>query len=378
MEHIAPFWENLKDEEYGGFYGYMDFDRKVDRTYEKGCILNSRILWFFANAYLSFRKPEFLAMADHAYDFMMRYCRDREKGGVYWSVTYDGKVSDSTKHTYNQAFAVYALSSYYDASGNRESLEFARELFHLIESKCTDEIGYLESFDRNWEPEANDKLSENGLMADKTMNTLLHVLEAYTELYRVDPQEDTERALRKILKSFREDVYNSRTHRLEVFFDKNLHTLSDLYSYGHDIEASWLLDRAAVILGDPKVKEDTFTYTAELAGEVYANAIENGAMNNECFHGQVDTTRVWWVQAEAMVGFYNCWQKTKDPRYRKITEDLWSYIKTFIIDKREGSEWFWDLDISGRPVSRKPIVEPWKCPYHNGRMCMELIARLET
>lgn len=374
-DRIIPFWKRLRDDEHGGYYGYMDFDLKVDKEYEKGCILNSRILWFFANAYMTLKDKSLLAEAAHAYSFMRDCCEDKEYGGVFWSVTYDGLPLDTTKHIYNQAFAIYALSSYYAASNDSSALEFAMSLFEKIETIGTDSYGYLESFNRKWELEDNDKLSENGLLADKTMNTLLHVLEAYTELYRVNKDEKVRSALVKILGAFRNQVYNEKTNRLEVFFDEKMNTISDLYSYGHDIEASWLLDRAATVLSDDKIKADTNAYTNKLVAEVYNEALADGAMNNECFKGVVDTTRVWWVQAEAMVGFCNCYEKTGEEKYKDITEQLWDYIKNYIIDKREGSEWFWDLDKDNNPVSRKPIVEPWKCPYHNGRMCMEIIRR---
>ncbi len=374
-DRIIPFWKQLRDDEHGGYYGYMDFDLNVDKCYEKGCILNSRILWFFSNAYMTLKDKTLLAEADHAYKFMRDCCEDKDFGGVFWSVSYDGKPLDTTKHIYNQAFAIYALSSYYAASNDGGALEFAMDLFEKIETIGTDSYGYLESFNRKWELEDNDKLSENGLLADKTMNTLLHVLEAYTELYRVNKDEKVKAALVKILDAFRNHVYNEKTNRLEVFFDEKMNTISDLYSYGHDIEASWLLDRACTVLSDEKITAETKEYTNALVAEVYKEALDNGAMNNECFKGVVDTTRVWWVQAEAMVGFYNCYEKTKEEKYKDITEQLWEYIKKYIIDKRSGSEWFWDLDKDGNPVSKKPIVEPWKCPYHNGRMCMEIMRR---
>lgn len=374
-DRIIPFWKQLRDDEHGGYYGYMDFDLNVDKCYEKGCILNSRILWFFSNAYMTLKDKTLLAEADHAYKFMRDCCEDKDFGGVFWSVSYDGKPLDTTKHIYNQAFAIYALSSYYAASNDGGALEFAMDLFEKIETIGTDSYGYLESFNRKWELEDNDKLSENGLLADKTMNTLLHVLEAYTELYRVNKDEKVKAALVKILDAFRNHVYNEKTNRLEVFFDEKMNTISDLYSYGHDIEASWLLDRACTVLSDEKITAETKEYTNALVAEVYKEALDNGAMNNECFKGVVDTTRVWWVQAEAMVGFYNCYEKTKEEKYKDITERLWEYIKKYIIDKRSGSEWFWDLDKDGNPVSKKPIVEPWKCPYHNGRMCMEIMRR---
>ncbi len=376
-EHIAPFWEKMKDIEQGGFYGYMDFDLRVDKTYEKGCILNSRILWFFSNAYMLLNDKVLLDMADHAYYFMEKRCVDRKEGGIYWSVTYDGHPLDTTKHTYNQAFAIYALSSYFRATGNAKALDQAMKLFDIIETKCIDRYGYLESFDRCFRLQSNDKLSENGLMADKTMNTLLHVLEAYTELYLASPNPRVEKALHRILLSFQKDIYSHKSGHLEVFFDEKLNSISDLYSYGHDIEASWLIDRAACVTGDEKLIATIGDFTQKLADEVYKHAYSNYSLNNECFKGQVDTTRVWWVQAEAMVGFYNCYEKTQNINYMLVVENIWNYIKKYIIDKRPGSEWFWDVNETGQPKSQKPIVEPWKCPYHNGRMCMELIRRIK-
>lgn len=374
-EHIIPFWKKLRDDTCGGYYGYMDFDLNIDRHADKGCILNSRILWFFSQAYLALGDPSLLDEAAHAYDFLRDHCMDAEHGGVFWSLRYNGTVADTTKHTYNQAFAVYALASYYEASGCMEALILAQKLFRIIETVCTDPDGYLEAFTREWKPEDNDKLSENGLLADKTMNTLLHVLEAYTQLYHAAPATEVSQALRRILAIFRTKVYNSAERRLEVFFDEKMNTISDLYSYGHDIEASWLLDRACEVLGDPALTAETNAFTAQIAESVFAQADADGAMNNECMNGVVDTTRVWWVQAEAMVGFYNRYQQTGNEKYRLLTEKLWSYIKTALIDTREGSEWFWDVDADGVPQSKKPIAEPWKCPYHNGRMCMEIMRR---
>ena len=381
---IIPFWHNLRDDTFGGYYGCMDFDFHVDKEAEKGCILNSRILWFFSHAYTLLQKEELLSDAKHAFSFLKEHCLDEEYGGVFWSVNYKGDVADSTKHTYNQAFAIYALSAYYEASKEEDAKKIANQLFERIESTCTDEYGYLESFNRKWELEENDKLSENGLLADKTMNTLLHVAEAYTELLRVTSDEKVKKALLKSLSIFIEKVYSVEKGQLEVFFDEKMNTISDLYSYGHDIEASWLLDRACEVLKACDLSEEEkvliskiHAMTKTLVASVLDHAIcEDGAMNNECFHGVVDTTRVWWVQAEAILGFYNGYQNTGNQKYCDTAEHLWSYIKKYIIDHRDGGEWYWDVDASGTPSSRKNIVEPWKCPYHNGRMCMEMIKRL--
>ena len=375
-EGIIPFWEKMRDDQFGGYYGYMGYDLKVDRKAVKGCILNSRITWFFANAYLLLKDEELLAQARHGYEFMKRCCLDAEQGGVYWSVAYDGTPEDTTKHTYNQAFAIYALSSYYDASGDREALDTALALYRIIEERCTDEIGYREAFDRNFHEVDNDKLSENGVMAEKTMNTLLHVFEAYTELYRVSHDAGVEERLKWILDTFADKVYNPALKRQEVFFDRNMHSIIDLHSFGHDIESAWLIDRGVEILGDAAYREKLSPITEALTQKIYETAFDGHSLANECEKGVVNTRRVWWVQAETVVGFLNGWQRHPERKeYLEAAEAEWAFIKAHVIDPRQGSEWFREVDENGKPYEGQPVVEPWKCPYHNGRMCMEVIKR---
>lgn len=374
-EKIIPFWKSLRDDEYGGYYGWLDYDLKLDRKAVKGCILNSRILWFFSNAYLLLGEKDLLREAAHAFRFLKDYCVDRENGGVFWSLTFDGQPEDTTKHTYNQAFAIYALSSYYDASGDGEALELARDLYRVIETKCRDEYGYLEAFNIRFEPEENDKLSENGVMAEKTMNTLLHVFEAYTEFYRVTKAPEVADDLRFMLGLIAEKVYNPALGRQEVFFDRTWNSLIDLYSYGHDIETAWLVDRGLDVLDDASFKKRLRPITKEITKNIYERAYTGHSLVNEAENGVVDTTRVWWVQAEAVVGFLNGWQRMPEhTEYLEAAEDIWNYIKEKVVDHREGSEWFWAVDKDDAPLE-KPIVEPWKCPYHNGRMCIEVIRR---
>lgn len=376
IEHVIPFWEHMKDDEYGGYYGLLDYELNLDKYSVKGCILNSRIMWFFANAYLCFDNEKYLQYSKHAFDFMKKYCIDRENGGMYWSLKYDGNVEDSTKHTYNQAFAIYALSSYYDAVKDEEALKLAYELYNLIETKCRDSEGYLEAFTKEFEPESNEKLSENGVEAIRTMNTLLHVFEAYTELYRVGHNEKVAEKLKFILDIFRDKIYNPKLGRLEVFFDAQYNSLIDLYSYGHDIETAWLIDRGLEILDDKDYMETIYPITRRLTAQVFEEAFDNQGMPAECCKGVVEESRIWWVQAEAMVGFYNGYQKSPShTEYRGAVIKLWEFIKRYLIDKRTGSEWFWEVDKEGVPFSKKAIVEPWKCPYHTGRMCFELIKR---
>lgn len=372
---IIPFWKKIKDEDDGGYYGYLGFDLKLDPQGEKGGILNSRILWFFANAYLTLKEPELLDYANHAYEFLKEKCLDHDYGGVYWSLNYDGTPLDQSKHTYNQAFAIYALASYYDATKNFEALELANRLFNLIETKCKDEFGYLESFNRRFELQDNEKLSENGVMAQKTMNTLLHVFEAYSELYRVGKNPDVKLQLENMLTMIKTKVYNQKLGRQEVFFDNDWNSLIDLYSYGHDIETAWLVDRGLEIIKDDKLTEKIAPITKALSENVYNRAYVDHSLVNESENGVVDTTRVWWVQAEAVVGFVNAYHQTGTVKYLSGAMDIWQYIKEHMIDQRPGSEWFWSVDQKGNP-NDKPIVGPWKCPYHNGRMCFEIIRRL--
>lgn len=377
-EGIIPFWKKLRDDTYGGYYGYLSYDLKLEKEAEKGCILNSRITWFFANAYTLLQDESLLEEARHGYEFLKEHCLDQENGGIYWSLNYDGTPKDTTKHTYNQAFCIYALSSYYEASGEKEALDLALQLFSLIEEKCTDEIGYLEAFTRDFKPESNEKLSENGVMAEKTMNTLLHVFEAYTELYRVSKNEKVKQCLEWILEIFTQKVYNPKLHRQEVFFDKNYQTILDLYSYGHDIETAWLLDRGVEVLGEELYRKRIHPITKDLTKQIYKIAFDGRSLANECDRGVVNENRVWWVQAEALIGFLNGYQKEPEQKeYLDAAFAEWEFIKQYVKDKREGSEWYWMVQRNGKPIEGEPIVEPWKCPYHNGRMCIEVIRRVE-
>ena len=375
-EVIIPFWKNLRDNQYGGYYGYMDYDLEVDQKAIKGCILNSRITWFFSSAYLLLKDESLLEEAKHGFAFMKNFCMDKENGGIFWSMNYDGTPSDTTKHTYNQAFSIYALATYYQATKEEEALDMAMELFHIIEEKCTDSVGYKEAFDIHFAEVENDKLSENGVIAHKTMNTLLHVFEAYTELYRVTQNSAVKNRLEWMLDTVADKIYNPKLHRQEVFFDKDMNSILDLHSYGHDIETAWLIDRGVEVLGEKAYEEKMTPITKDLTEQIYKVAFNGESLHNECEKGEVNTHRIWWVQAETVVGFLNGYQKSPDRlEYLEAAKAQWNFIKNNLIDTRTGSEWYWEVSEEGTPYPDRPIVEPWKCPYHNGRMCIEVIKR---
>lgn len=376
-ERILPFWNKLRDDENGGFYGFMDNDLQVNKTADKGVILTSRILWFYSSCYRVLNDDYLLDNAKHAYEFLKK-CVDTENGGVWWMMTYDGKPSDTMKHTYNQAFAIYALSTYFLASGDRAALDLALELFHTVEDKCRDDIAYLEAMSADWKVIPNDALSENGLMADKTMNTVLHLIEAYTVLLEAcDSSESAriEECLLFLLRITEEKIFNSDKNCLRVFFDRELNEIGDIHSYGHDIEASWLIDRACKVIGERRFMAKWRFIDLRIAENIYNIAFENGAVNNERENDKIDKKRVWWVQAESVVGFVNAFQQSGDKKFLDAADTVFDWIETKQTDKRDGSEWWGEVGYNGEPMRTVNMVNPWKCPYHNGRMCIEAITR---
>ena len=375
-DHIIPFWSALKDEENGGFYGFMSNSLVLDKKADKGVILHARILWFFSHAFEVLKDESLRPLAFHAFEFIKNHCIDYDNGGVYWMCDYKGNPTDTMKHTYNIAFCIYALSAYYNAFGDSFALDLATKLFSDIEENTLDDYGYGEAFSRDWQPIDNEALSENGLKADKTMNTVLHLIEGYTELLRARHIKPVEDRLRFLLSQMSDIIYDPETNALKVFFDEKFSLVGDVHSYGHDIEATWLVDRACRELDDKELCEKFRQINIKIAKNIQSIAVDkNGAMNNERDKTEINRTRVWWVQAEAVVGFINAYQNSGDKSFLDTAAGVWDYIADKVIDKREGGEWFSELEPDDTPHEYKEQVGPWKCPYHNGRMCLEVITR---
>lgn len=377
LEHILPFWGGLKDETNGGFYGQVNADLKIDEQAAKGGIACSRILWSFSAAYRTTGHEIYAEYARHAFQFLARHLIDRQYGGLYWMVDYKGVPTDTRKHIYNQAFAVYALSEYHRASGNQEALDLAKDLYRLIESKGYDakRQAYKEEFDREWNEQPNEMLSGNGVVAHITMNTHIHVLEAYSTLYRAWPEAVVRESLHNLLSILYHHIFDADRRRLGVFFDKDWNPLVDVTSFGHDIEASWLMDEALDVIGS--TNPDYKRMVLDLAYAVSERAVQqDGSLMNEQEGSHLDTSRIWWVQAEAMVGFFNAYQRTGDIQFLEQVFRMWNYTKKNIIDSRPGSEWFWSVNENGRPDQHE-MAGPWKCPYHNSRFCLEILNRIE-
>ncbi len=372
ITHIIPFWNRMRDPR-GGFFGRMDPMLKLEENADKGAILHARILWFYSSAYLALKDESLLEYAAHAYRFLRDCCYDRENGGMFWSVTCDGAPNDSMKHTYNQAFAIYGLCAYYDACGDNEALTLANELFETIESRTRDTYGYMEAFSRSWTLIGNEHLSEHGLPAEKTMNTTLHLIEAYTQLYRITKSEAVGVRLQWLLEVTADKIYDAERGALKVFFDKQWNELGDVYSYGHDIEATWLMDLACDVLGNAALSARYREINNTIAEKIQQIAFDGTALLNESAEGKLDGTRIWWVQAEGVVGFLNAFCRTGNLGFHHTACALWSYIKTHQIDRRDGGEWHAELTQQGEPLFSFDMAGPWKCPYHNGRMCLEVM-----
>jgi len=406
--NILNFWmEKMVDEERGGFYGQLTGEGVLVKDADKGGILNARILWAFSAAYRVLRKQEYLEMATRAKDYILEHFIDREYGGTYWSLDCEGRPKDTKKQFYAIGFMIYGLSEYARATGDREALDYAIQLYDCIEEYSFDrkDNGYIEACTRDWGEIADMRLSELDANYPKSQNTHLHIIEPYTNLYRclkefqaaescdyvpvigsvlpmtvTVPQDiinSVEASLRNLIDIFTDRILNPKTHHLDLFFDMDwTREVGALESYGHDIECSWLIHEAALVLNDAQVlrKVEPIVQLVAKASEKGLN--EDGSMVHEANldTGYVDNDRHWWVQAETVVGFLNIYQYFGDHDALEKALRCWQYIKDNLID-REGGEWWWSRD-AGRVINRKDDKAGfWKCPYHNSRMCLETIER---
>ncbi|RED95287.1 AGE family epimerase/isomerase [Marinoscillum furvescens] len=376
--NILGFWTQTMKDPNGGFYGQMTGDGVLHRDAERGVILNARILWTYSAAYNTTQEPTALEQADHAYAYLMKHFVDEEAGGIVWSVDASGAPVETKKQIYAQAFTIYALSEYYMASGQDYALEVAQRLFALVEQHSFDvqRNGYLEALDRYWQPLDDVRLSEKDLNATKTMNTHLHVLEAYTNLYRVWKDERLAQQLANLIDLMKGRFLSDAGH-FHLFFDDDWQLQSDEISFGHDIEGAWLLHEAAEVLGDAVLLEEVKAVSLLMTDAALLGLDADGGLMNEAnTHGLTDTDKHWWPQAEALVGLYNAFELSGEQKYLVDFERVWQFVcKTLI---REEGEWYWRVNRDGEVIPTEDLAGPWKCPYHNGRAMLELIRRMEN
>jgi mannobiose 2-epimerase len=380
LKNILNYWMTyVPDHENGGFYGQLNNDNQVNPDAPKGSVLNARILWSFAAAYNLNPAERYLEIADRAYHYIAEHFVDNNYGGVYWTVDAKGDPLDAKKQVYAIAFTIYAFSEYFMASGHEVAREHAVELYlDLVKYSLDKERGgYYEAFGQKWEPITDLRLSAKDANEKKTMNTHLHVLEAFTNLYRIWPDEELKIRIIALLEDFNVHIVNQETGHLRLFFDEDWQNRSPLISYGHDIEAAWLLLEAAEAIEDQAWIEKIKMLALKMARASAEGLDADGSLRYESDPPAKHTNREkhWWVQAEAMVGFYNAWQISRDRVFLQYFKRVWEFTKMHIIDQSNG-EWFWGILENGDIMPDQDKVGLWKCPYHNSRACIELIRRM--
>lgn len=379
VTNILPFWINkMTDQVNGGFYGRITGENVLVPEAEKGAILNARILWTFSAAYRLLQQQEYLTSATRAKRYIIDYFYDKDYGGIYWSLDYKGNPLNTKKQIYAISFAIYGLSEYYRATGDEEALDYAIRLFRDIEQYSFDSLknGYYEALTREWEEIADMRLSEKDENERKTMNTHLHILEAYANLYRVWKDDYLKQQLRNLIELFINKILNTTTGHLDLFFNDEWNSKYHIVSYGHDIEASWLIYEAVLVLEEQVLLEKVRSLIGLIAAAADEGLTADGAMIYESFGNkrEANTDRHWWVQAENVVGHVNLYQYFNDEKALQKAFCCWEFIKKNLVDHENG-EWYWSVHTNGAVDMNEDKAGFWKCPYHNGRMCMEVMER---
>jgi cellobiose epimerase len=376
---ILPYWmTRAVDLEHGGFVGAITADDQPEPDAPKGAILNARILWTFASAFRVLGDPAYRAMADRAARYIGAHLLDPVDGGVYWMVDAAGAPRDDRKHVYAQAFAIYALSEHFRATGDGESRQRAIHLFELVERYAHDAQhgGYEEAFTRDWVRLSDVRLSEEDRDERKSMNTHLHLLEAYANLYRVWPDALLWKRIEEVLRLFVDHIIDPKTGHLRLFFDGDWRGKSAAVSFGHDIEASWLLLEAADVVGDDRLRAAVQPAAMRVARAVLDEGVDasGGIFYERSPDGTVDTDKEWWPQAEAIVGFVNAFQETGRGPFLRAAWETWLFTKCHIVDHQNG-EWRRRVTRDGVPRAGMEKAGLWKCSYHNARACLEIMSR---
>ena len=381
LQNILSYWmKNTLDEKNGGFVGQIDCHNNIHNDAEKGSVLNARLLWTFSAAYKISKDKEHLDTAKRAFEYIAEHFYDTEFGGIFWSIHADGTPKDTKNQIYALSFVIYGLSEYFSVTQDDKALQLAIALFNKIQEHSYDVAkgGYLEAFTRDWQPIEDLRLSEKDANEKKTMNTHLHIVEGFANLYTVWKDESLQKAIIELLETIEKYFNNTETGHLRLFFDENWIKKKDVISYGHDIEAAWLLLQCAEIAQDEKLIANYKKYAIQMADATKKGIDNDGGLWYE-FDPETNelmAEKHWWPQAELMIGYFTAWQLSGKQEYLDIVLKNWDFTKKHIIDKENG-EWFWGV-LSDYSTMEKDKAGFWKCPYHNGRACIELIHRIDS
>ncbi|KAA3439812.1 AGE family epimerase/isomerase [Rufibacter hautae] len=379
LERILAFWiEHTLDHRNGGFVGQIGPTGEVNPEAPKGSILNARILWTFSAAFRQTGQKTYQEIATRAFEYLCASFLDSAHGGIYWMVDAQGQPLNTRKQIYALAFTVYGMSEFYLATQNEKALEVSQELFRWIEQYSYDPEhgGYLEAFSQTGELLEDLRLSEKDRNDPKTMNTHLHILEAYANLFRAWPDPLLGKQLRGLIGVFLDHIVDAETGHLRLFFACDWTSSANLISYGHDIEASWLLQEAAEVLGDQELLSRVKALALTMAQATAEALLPDGSLYHELNVDEhhYDTHREWWVSAEAMVGFLNAYELTGQEAFLRHSLNAWRFAQTYFLDLERG-EWHWGVHDDYSLMSKEDKVGFWKCPYHNARACLEVIHR---
>lgn len=372
--NILPYWLNLKDPR-GGFYGRVTGEGVLCTDAPRGAILNARIIWTFSAAYRALGNQEYLLAATHAKDYFLKHFLDHRYGGVYWTVDSEGGRLVDKAQLYAQGFGIYALSEYYAASRDEEALKAAVNIFHIVERYFADPVngGYIEALGRDFQPLEDMRLSPRDVNCQKTMNSHLHLLEGYASLYRVWPDACLRARVADLLDIIGTKIMNPETGHLELYFERDWTVVSGGQSFGHDIETSWLALECAFSIKDIDIIDNVRAYAKRLLSASLEGLQEDGSLIYEITEdGRIVTDRHWWVQAESVVGDLWAWKYLGDNDGAARAVRAWDYIREHLID-REGGEWWWSCDETGAINTTDDKAGEWKCPYHNSRMCLQVL-----
>jgi mannobiose 2-epimerase len=381
-EKILPYWfDTAQDTNHGGYLLADDAVRGRGEPAEKQIVTQSRMVWAFSRAHLegySDAKRNYLQAATQGYHFLLEHFLDRRNGGYFWTTDLDGTPVNDCKILYGESFVIYAFVEYYRASGDKDALNRALELYHAVQTHLHDDKngGWFEHADRTWKLlSPGDPRNQVEVVGYKSANTHLHWMEALAELYDATHDADVKKSLAEVLQIdktyfYPDDPAKCAFHRQ---FDWKPVTApgSAGLSYGHNVEFAWLMIRAETVLGE----KPSWKHFYALLNHALRNGYDDkrGGLYYRGFDDRpaTDTDKVWWVQAEMLSALTDALKHNDDPRYEIALSKLLQFIKTHQADPKDGI-WLYTVTADGKPKDTTK-ANSWKANYHDVRAMLKFV-----